>query len=213
MNCEEFRAGRLEGGDSPAGRDHLDACASCRARVGDLDSGRARLGDSAMWEEPSPELGIQVARLIGSDEPRRPRDGWRSRWPAWSTAVAAVVVVLAGAGLFLALRSSTPHWEVAMPGTEFAPNASAVVKGWNEAGGTRLVFAVEGLEPAPDGFVYEFWLSKGRLHTSAGTFTTNGEFELRTGVTRADFPRLWVTLEPLDEDESPTTRTVLDTGS
>jgi len=115
-------------------------------------------------------------------------------------------------GLYLALQAPAPDWEVAVPGTELAPGASAVAKGWIGESGTRLVVAVEGLEPAPDGFVYEFWLSKGRLHNSAGTFTAGGELELRSGVSRAEFPRLWVTLEPLDEDEGPTTHTVLDTG-
>ena len=75
-----------------------------------------------------------------------------------------------------------------------------------------MVVAIEGLNPAPDGFVYEFWLSDGPVHISAGTFHSDGEIELWSGVSRADFPRLWITLEPLDEDESPSGNTVLDTG-
>lgn len=211
MNCDEFRSGWLEGDDDGARRDHLASCAACRARVPDLDTGRALLSDPAMWEEPSPELKTQVRRLIGSDELRRPSSSWWRRWPVRTTAAAAVV--LAGVGLYLALRSPAPDWEAVVAGTELAPEASAVAKGWNTDEGTRLLLTVEGLEPAPDGFVYEFWLSKGRLHSSAGTFTAGGELELRSGVARSDFPRLWVTLEPLDEDESPTSHTVLDTGT
>jgi hypothetical protein len=75
-----------------------------------------------------------------------------------------------------------------------------------------MLLSVDGLEGAPDGYVYEFWLSEGPLHISAGTFTASGDIELWSGVSRADFPRLWVTLEPLDEDESPSSHTVLDTG-
>jgi hypothetical protein len=74
-----------------------------------------------------------------------------------------------------------------------------------------MLLTVDGLERAPDGYVYEFWLSQGPLHISAGTFTASGEIELWSGVPRAAFPRLWVTLEPLDEDESPSGQTVLDT--
>ena len=219
MNCEDFRADRLEDGESPTGLDHLETCASCRALVADLDTGRVLLGGAAIWEGPPPELETQVIRLIGSsepgfgsDDPRRRWVGRRAGWPVWAAA-AAVAVSLSAGGLYLALRSPAADWEVVVPGTALAPNASAVVKGWSGEAGTRMVFTVEGLEPAPHGHVYEFWLSRGQLHTSAGTFTANGEFELRSGVTRAEFPRLWVTLEPLDEDEGPTTHTVLDTGS
>jgi hypothetical protein len=215
MNCEDFRAGRLEDGDNPAGPGHLETCPSCRARVADLDTGRLLLGDAAMWEEPSPELETQVSRLIRSSEPALGSDGPKRRpmgrlrgGRAW--AAAAVMVVLATVASYLALRSPAPDWEVAVPGTALASSASAVVKGWNGEAGTRMLVTVEGLEPAPDGYVYEFWLSKGRLHTSAGTFAASGRFELRSGVTRAEFPRLWVTLEPLDEDEGPTNQTVLD---
>ena len=98
-----------------------------------------------------------------------------------------------------------------MPATELAPQATSTVLGWNTDSGTRMLLEVEGLDRAPAGYVYEFWLSEGPLHISAGTFTGNGEIELWSGVTRAEFPRLWVTLEPLDEDESPSGTTVLDT--
>ena len=100
-----------------------------------------------------------------------------------------------------------------MPGTELAPTAAASVEGWNEESGTRMMLAIQGLERAPAGYVYELWLSDGPIHISAGTFTASGEIEMWTGVARAAFPRLWVTLEPIDEDESPSGRTVLDTGS
>ena len=99
-----------------------------------------------------------------------------------------------------------------MPGTDLAPAATSTVAGWNENTGTRLLVTIEGLDPAPEGYLYEFWLSDGPLHISAGSFTDSGEIDLWTGVRRGDFPRLWVTLEPIDEDESPSSLTVLDTG-
>lgn len=68
-----------------------------------------------------------------------------------------------------------------------------------------------GLDPAPDGFVYEMWLSKDEIHISGGTFTQPNDVELLIGVTRADYPRIWITLEAIDEDESPSPATVLDT--
>lgn len=98
-----------------------------------------------------------------------------------------------------------------MPGTDFAPAATSTVEGWNTDSSTRMLLTVDGLDTSLTGYVYEFWLSQGPLQISAGTFTGSGEIELWSGMSRADFPRLWVTLEPLDEDESPSGRTVLDT--
>jgi hypothetical protein len=165
--------------------------------------------DPAIWEEPPPELGGQVIALIAGNQGRNPTGpGLLERWVR-PLVVAAVVVV--AVGFYGVVRAPSPDWEVAMPGTDLAPLAASTIAGWNTESGTRLVVTVEGLEPAPDGFVYEFWLSQGPLHISAGTFTADGEIELWSGVTRADFPRLWVTLEPLDDDESPSGHTVLDT--
>ncbi len=211
MNCDEFRAAILELGDSDQVKNHERTCASCRAMAPDLRAAAESLGDPAVWEEPSPELAPQVEDLISNasrgraPELPRPHRIWRA------LAVAATVVVVAATGLLLT-RQSPPDWEVALPATELAVGATANVQGWNEDAGTRMVVAVTGLDPAPAGFIYEFWLSDGPIHVSAGTFSGSGNVELWSGVTRSDFPRLWVTLEPLDEDESPSGNTVLDTA-
>jgi len=75
-----------------------------------------------------------------------------------------------------------------------------------------MVADIAGLDLAPAGSFHEFWLSSGPVHISAGTFHTGGQIELWSGVARSDYPRLWVTLEPIDDDESPSPVTVLDTG-
>ena len=209
MNCEEFRALYLAGETTDAVRAHLNGCAACRAVRRDLEIDREVLGDPTIWEEPSPELEDQVIALIGGSQTTRgARPGWVERSMRLLAAAAAVVVAV---GLYAVLRGPSPDWEVTMPATELAPQATSTVLGWNTDSGTRMLLKVEGLDRAPAGYVYEFWLSEGPLHISAGTFTGNGEIELWSGVTRAEFPRLWVTLEPLDEDESPSGETVLDT--
>ena len=173
------------------------------------------LADPAIWEEPPPELAEQVT-FVDRRLHRVPVAGIgtveRPRWPRWvwrAAGVAAVALVAVVA--VAALRPAGPDWEVAIPGTDLAPGAAATVQGWNTEAGTRMVMNVTGLEPAPDGYVYEFWLSEGPIHTSAGTFRAGTEIVMWTGASRADFPRLWITLEPLDEDESPSGQTVLDT--
>lgn len=209
MNCDEFRAQRVAGTDAPEMDAHLAECAACRSQLDSLDAAHEALVDRATWEEPSPELRNQVATLITS-APGAPAE-MASPWRRWFRTAAAAAVVVLIIGLAAWLRPTPPHWEVAMPGTDLAPNATSTVAGWNTDRGTRMVLTVRGLDPAPEGFFYEMWLSDGPVHISAGTFTGSGEIELWTGVSRGDFPRLWVTLEPIDENESPTDSTVLDT--
>jgi hypothetical protein len=211
VNCDEFRSAVLAGEESEAIAHHEQTCPSCRSQAGDLREAHQSLSDEALWEEPSPELAFQVEDLI-----RNAARGSRyptSRERSWGrfVAAAAVVMILAGAAILASGRNS-PDWDVALPATDMAPNAIVSVRGWNEDAGTRMVVSIDGLAPAPAGFVYEFWLSDGPVHISAGTFRSPGEIELWAGVARADFPRLWITLEPIDEDESPSGTTVLDTG-
>ena len=59
---------------------------------------------------------------------------------------------------------------------------------------------------------WELWLTSEAVHVSAGTFTAAGDVELWVGVARRDYPRPWVTLEPVDEGESLSGLNVLDTG-
>lgn len=209
MNCDEIRARYLAGEDEALTDAHFATCAACRAVRADLDIGRDALADAAIWEEPSPELESQVIALIaGNGLPAPVSSDRRHLWLVPLAVAAAAIVVVAS---YAVLRAPSPDWVVAMPGTDLAPQATSTVEGWKTETGTRMVLSIDGLAQAPDGYVYEFWLSEGPLHISAGTFTGPGEIELWSGVARAEFPRLWVTLEPLDEDESPSGQTVLDT--
>jgi hypothetical protein len=210
MNCDEFRARYLAGEDDATMRTHVTECRSCQGVRDNLTAARRTLDDPTIWEEPSPELEDRIVALIAGTPSRAVKPRRRQRWLSPTVAAAAIALL---AGIYAIARPPTPDWEVVMPGTELSPLATSTVAGWNTGSGTRMVLSVEGLEPAPDGFVYEFWLSEGPVHISAGTFKAGGEIDVWSGVTRADFPRLWVTLEPLDDDESPSGQTVLDTGA
>lgn len=209
MNCDEARAACLAGDDDTDWQGHVRECAACRSHLDRLETGRRLLADPAVWEEPPPELGDQVTSLVTGS--RRDQET-AHRVRRWMRPISAAAVLVVAVGFYAVLRGPAPDWEVPMPGTDAAPGATSTVAGWNEDSGTRLLVTIDGLDPAPDGYFYEFWLSDGPVHISAGTFTDGGEIDLWTGVRRGDFPRLWVTLEPIDEDESPSPVTVLDTG-
>ncbi|MDH3308248.1 MAG: anti-sigma factor [Acidimicrobiia bacterium] len=183
----------------------VDELTEARRSVESMLDG-VHLGDEALWVQPSRELEHTIMDTVEAELPQvasvsllsdQPADG-RSWWiPA---AVAAVAIVLLAV---LALRPASPDWEVSLGATAEAPGVTAAVLGWNEASGTRLELDIAGLDRAPTGFVYELWFSEGPIHISAGTFQEPRDVTLWVGVSRADYPRLWITLEPIDEDPGP----------
>lgn len=208
MRCDRARTSFLAGDAGEDELHHLDKCPDCRAERTALDTTRRALEDTAMWEEPSPRVADQVVSMISGVAGEPPT---RRKLPRLRLVAAAAVVVAAVATLAL-LRPPQPDWEVAMPGTAAAPGATASVKGWNEPTGTRLLLSVTGLPEAPPGSLYELWLTRDSVHVSAGTFTAAGDVEMWVGVSRRDYPRLWVTLEPVDDDESLSGVNMMDTG-
>jgi hypothetical protein len=210
MKCDDARSAYLAGEATTDQLRHLDTCAQCSAvRIG-LDAIGASLTDDMFWAEPPPDFENRLVGLIEgrSQVPTRARSlRWWGSAAGVAAAVAAAVITV-----WMVTRSQPADWEVALPGTAEAPYATGVVQGWNEPGGTRLALEVTGLPEAPAGSVYELWLSEGSRHISSGTFVAAERVELWVGVARRDFPRLWITLEPLDEDESPSGVTVMDTG-
>ncbi|HEX7099115.1 MAG TPA: anti-sigma factor [Acidimicrobiia bacterium] len=206
MSCAEvleaIARGRLE---DQTVVNHLSVCAECRARSESAQILGRHLADPVMWEEPSSDLADRVVAAIDAEtgqEERRP-----SRWRILGAAAALCVVVVGGM-----VWGNQPDWTVELAPGPAAPEAGGVIRGWNHAHGTRMVLEVWGLDPADENSYYELWLTApdGR-HVSAGTFRDSGSFEVVAGVRRADYPRIWVTLEPADEDPGPTSQTVLDT--
>lgn len=174
-----------------------------------LEGTGVSLDDAALWTGPSAELEASIMAAIADEAPERTVSTIFSarslRWLAPLAAAAAALIA------FVAF-SGSPDWEVTLGGTDAAPGASAVAFGWNEDNGTRVELDVEGLEPAPEGFFYELWFSSEDIHISAGTFHGTGDgVTLWAGVSRGDFPRVWITLEPIDNDESPAVN-ILDTA-
>ncbi|HKX75028.1 MAG TPA: anti-sigma factor [Acidimicrobiia bacterium] len=206
MTCDEVRA-LILAGDEEAAASHLAACAGCRTDAPDWRRWRSLLAEASLWEEPPPDLPEKLVAAIRRtpSKPER-RAGSRRGWEGW-VAAAAVAVLMASYGL---AETLSPDWSFEMA-TNIA-GASALVDGWNSETGTRMRLRVAGIEPAPPGHYYEIWLTApdGR-HVSAGTFRDAGTVEAWAAVRRADFPRIWITLEPVDDDLGPSPDTYFDT--
>jgi hypothetical protein len=227
MICSEYLAGRLSGDDSPELAAHRAACAACSAGDAELALVRGLLADPDTWAEPDPLLEDRVMAAVtavdetvepvgaaGSDDVPGPppvlrvaeapaRNRWA--WLGW----AAVLVVAVGVA-FTVLRANQPDWEVTLTGVGPTPEASATVVGWSTDAGTRMRLDAVDLPPAPEGYVYELWMSSDGIHLSAGSFRAGDAVDLWAGVCRSDFPHIWVTLEPIDADASANGEAVLD---
>jgi hypothetical protein len=170
---------------------------------------RVALGDPAVWESPDPNLEDRlVAEIERQQTFQTPRRRWRrSAASAAALTAAAVLGATVTAGAFL----RRPDWSTDLVASELAPAATAHVQGWLTDEGTRVRLDVGGLRPLGPGEYYEIWLTAedGR-HVSAGSFTSPGVIESWIGVRRRDFPRVWITIEPTDDDLGPSGATVLD---
>ncbi len=199
----DHREPRSGEGPVPSGAEIDDA----RRRVESaLDRHGLSLEDPGLWM--SPDVALPDGTAPGAEPAAEPSS--RPAWWRW-LAVAAVLVAVVGVSSLMLLRES-PDWSVELGPTDDFPMAAATIDGWNEETGTRLLLTITGVDPAPDGYFYEMWMSEGPVHISAGTFVDVAGVELRAAVARRDYPRLWVTLEPIDEDESPNPIVVVDSG-
>ncbi|NHZ71410.1 MAG: hypothetical protein GWP18_07185 [Proteobacteria bacterium] len=209
MNCQDVRAALLAGESSEPISSHLDGCVECRRYVDDVASIRKDLTSDSLWVEPPAGLEDSIVAAIGgadtsttsgaaaqhSDDRSRRANG-RS-FALMFGSVAATVVIVAGVFAMLS-RTPPPDWEAAMIDSDATPSATAVVAGWNMDTGTRVVLEAGDLGLAPAGFVYQLWFSQGSKDVSAGTFTDPSYVELNVGVSRKDYPDVWIALQPID---------------
>jgi Anti-sigma-K factor rskA, C-terminal len=199
--------------------DHLDSLDD--PSEDELAELTALLGRADAWDDPPPELEDAVVAAIAAEaDPDADPVADRANAPTSLTehrnrrapsmtgllgAAAAVVVLVAG--IVVINRSGDDEGVVfALAGTDAAPGASAEVHMAATPSGLKIELDAEGLPGAPDGFMYEAWVGNGTIAISTGTFHLrggNGPIELWAGVTDPSFHRLWITLEPIDDDSSP----------
>jgi hypothetical protein len=173
------------------------------------------LSSHSLWEEPASDLSDRILQTVRGHDGRSQSDR-RAQPERQRTALfagVAVTLLIALAGTFFATRTLAPDWEMALITTDEAPEATALIRGWSTARGTRMVLEIAGIEDAPSGTYYEIWMTAldGR-HISAGTFSGSGRVTAFAGVRRADYPRIWITLELADDDLGPSPETYFDSA-
>jgi anti-sigma factor RsiW len=205
----------LSGSDVEPVRQHLATCQICRSEQPMWAKLSSTLSSHSLWEEPSSELSERILQTVRGQDERSHGD--RRAQPEHQRralfAGVAVTLLIALAGTFFATRSLSADWEMTLASSEELPEATAVIRGWSTSMGTRMVLDVRGIEDAPSGSYYEIWMTApdGR-HISAGTFSGSGRVTAFAGVRRADYPRIWITLETTDDDLGPSRETYFDTA-
>lgn len=170
------------------------------------------LADEPVWAEPRADGADGLLSAIraearadptGLRRSRRPRGAARSR--PWRrplglvAAAAAVVLVVAVAVAALSQAGDdTAGREVAIAGTELAPDASAVATVEELGSGVAIQLDVTELPPAEAGTYYQAWVKGPDGLVTVGTFhMRDGDdtIELWAGVDLDRYPTLTVTLQ------------------
>jgi len=171
--------------------------------------------------DATPQLAPANDAAPGRAE-RRARAGWMSRPVTALAAAAAVIGLLAGAGVVSTtirqgveqqaqvdrLAAITGADDVQRASVGLEPGGSAVLL-WSSSLASAAL-AVEGLEPLPRDRVYQLWFITEAGARSAGTFTTDGSATWRVldGAIRPG-DVVGVTVEPVGGSAAPTTDPVV----
>jgi Anti-sigma-K factor rskA len=195
MGTEDIRAEYLDAGsgESPADREQLDLI-------------RGVLAESATWEEPPGGVVDGLLATIAREAQAPPDESIPAPRRPWLLAAGAVAAIaLLVIGVASALDDPIAETVVAMSGTDLAPAAAGIASLRPTPSGWYIRLDVHGLPAAPEGSYYEGWVwSDDHEGVSIGTFHfRSGEdtVVLWSGVSVADYPSIWVTLET--EDEGP----------
>lgn len=134
---------------------------------------------------------------------RRPARTIGVAMPWWLLASAAVAILALAFAVALRNARTDDGVEATLAGAGPSAAASADVRLESTAAGLKILLTASGLDPAPDGYFYEAWVSDGQRRVSAGSFHLRwgtGTIELWAGVADPSFRLLTVTLEPIDGD-------------
>ena len=216
-----YLLGALEPAEQAAFEQHLAACPDCRAEVERLRVAADALPRSVDQVDPPASLKAALMDAVRSDArsaegasapERRAPAPRRSRWrgallgrPAFAAAAAAVVLAIGiAAGALVGLPGGDDQAvHTAQVDRTRMPSGTAELVVEDDGG--NAVLRVRGMQPPPDGHVYEVWLEHdGRVERSS-LFTVardgSGAAAIPEGVDGVD--RVMVTREPDGGSDKP----------
>jgi hypothetical protein len=218
-----YAAGAVTDDELAAIETHLAGCRSCREAANRLLEAASLLSYAVPQAVPSAQLRDDVVRAMRHE---RALDRGKSGRRVVRIAVAACLVALAGAGAvwqaleFTRLRQSvaTLSGSLAMqrvlvaqviPGrlavlelrpTAVAPGARGTAVLRATRGGQELVLVVTGLPPVAAPSIYQAWLAKDGVRTSAGVFRVDhegiGVLRYESSTNLSQYQSIGITLEP-----------------
>jgi hypothetical protein len=227
VNLDDFIVGSLEPGPPDAETVAMAATdGEAAALAPELARTRDLLGEASTWAElPAGMEDALVAAIAGESAngpamadagssravpggrsgSRRRRVGWWSAVPAAAAAALVVGVVVADGG-----SEEPPEVEVALAGTELAPQASATAQIQEADAGVRVELDVDALPPAEPGTYYQAWLVGPNGAVALGTFHLRSDRSphvvLWSGVDARRGVLVTVTIEPDDGDPAPSSQ-------
>jgi hypothetical protein len=189
-------------------RTALEAEVAASPELAELLAEQQRAVDLARDAAAQVEAPASLRAAIAAQErPRRSTSRGLFLVGAAATAAAmvlAVCIALFGSG------TSPERFEVALAGTELAPNAHGDVTMTKTTSGWSIDFYAEGLPRLDSGRFYQAWLKSADGNVvPIGTFNEGENVMLWAGVSPKDFPTLTVTREQANGDQSSSGEKVL----
>ena len=204
---------------------HLDDCESCRARLRWLEPAVDMLPASVEQVTPPDSLRQRLMATVraeaaeqaeaappGAEPKRRWFGGWTSFIFRPATAMAAVVLIVAGVAAGYALRGHEGEATTTVAARAVSPQDENAVSATFEHGDDSGTLHVRELPPIDPDEVYEVWVQRDGAVEPAGTFVLGMDGSAQANVQGPlnEAEAVLVTREPRPGSEQPTTRPVLE---
>jgi hypothetical protein len=166
------------------------------------------LGDPSTWAEPRAGLEDEIVTSIGA-VPARPRARRTRRVTGAVAAVAAAAAI--SVAVVGALDTTGAEFGARLSASALAPSARGSADITHNNAGFRVHLDAHGLPPLASGEYYQAWLKNAHgVSVPIGTFSSSdGRITLWSGVSPKAFPKLTVTKELTDNDQSSSGLVVL----
>jgi len=167
------------------------------------------LRDASTWLDAPGGLEDMVVGAVGAARTRRSRTRRLVlRGAAAATAIAAACALVVG---MTSTHDPHPQFKGRLTASGSVRGAAGAAEVYPSRSGFRVALDAAGLPDQPAGRYYEAWLADTNgTELPVGTFSSSrGEITLWAGLSSADFSRMTVTLESVDNNQAPSADVVL----